>query len=190
MARPRKPTPVIPSKSMVAAATRFAATRTREHRPTMSWQQECYRHYSICGEARFAAQFFGHALSRARLTVSSPGDGGLQVQDGGPAVEGLMTLFNGPNGQAQMLNAVGTHLTISGECYLVGRSAQENEAVVGAPETAANDHDIWEIISPLEMTVTGGIWKIRYEESRPDIELTEDDVVIRIWNPHPARRME
>jgi len=34
----------------------------------------------------------------------------------------LKDLFNGKDGQAQMLESIGIHLTIAGECYLIGRN--------------------------------------------------------------------
>ena len=41
----------------------------RIYRPRPGLAAECYRHYAICGEARFAAKFFGHAVSRAVLVA-------------------------------------------------------------------------------------------------------------------------
>jgi hypothetical protein len=75
-----------------------------------------------------------------------------------------------------MLDALGTHLTIAGEAYLVGR--------------AVDEIDTWEIISCLEMQVAGTAWQINYGNGLPIIQLTENDVVIRIWLPSPARRIE
>lgn len=167
---------VIPTTSLVASAVRYPNKSARIYLPSKDWQVECYRHYAICGEARFAAKFFGQALSRATLEIALPTPDGPKVQTQGSAVEYLAALFNGKDGQAQMLEALGTHLTIAGECYLVGREV--------------DGEDVWEIVSVLEMHVAGNKWTIRYGDGMNDVVLTDDDVVIRIWMPNPGKRIE
>jgi hypothetical protein len=167
---------VIPTTSMVASATRYPGRAARIYQPRQDWQAECYRHYSICGEARFAAKFFGHAVSRAVLFAAETVQGSQQTVTNGPAADMLAALFNGRDGQTQMLDSIGTHLTIAGEAYLVGRSV---EGV-----------DTWEIVSCLEMQVAGTNWQINYGSGIPVVNLTDEDVVIRIWLPSPAHRIE
>jgi len=173
---PRKQPVVIPTTSLVASAVRYSGKAARIYQPNQDWQRECYRHYAICGEARFAAKFFGQALSRAVLKVQKKMRKGPVDVTTGPAVEILADLFNGKDGQAQMLEALGTHLTIAGECYLVGR--------------AVDGGDSWEIVSILEMQVSGTTWTIVYGDGLPPVTLTDNDVVIRIWNPFPPKRIE
>jgi hypothetical protein len=148
----------------------------RIYRPSQDWQNECYRHYAICGEARFAAKFFGNACSRAMLMVAEYRDGTYYEQSSGPGYAALTDLFNGKNGQKEMLEALGQHLTIAGEAYLVGRNVDGT--------------DVWEIVSCLEMKVSGDRWQIDYGDGRPPVNLSDQDVVIRIWLPAPGRRME
>lgn len=167
----------IPTASLVASAVRYPGKAPRAfHHPKQDWQGEAYRHYGICGEARFGAQFFGHALSRAVLGVGIVDDGQIVLQNSGRAAAQLAELFNGKDGQKQMLEAIGIHFTIAGECYLVGREHMGNE--------------VWEIVSCIEMQATGDTWRIDYGNGVPPIDLTEDDVVIRLWLPHPARKLE
>src|SRR5690348_84466 len=104
---------VIPSNSLVASAARYSGKAARIYQPNQDWQRECYRHYGICGEARFAAQFFGHALSRATLYTAKKDAQGLHPQTQGTAYDTLQALFNGNDGQAQMLTSIGVHLTIA-----------------------------------------------------------------------------
>lgn len=167
---------VIPTTSLVASAVRYDGKSARIYQPNQDWQREAYRHFAICGEARFAAKFFGQALSRATLAISRKTNKGLERKTGGKGVAFLAALFNGKDGQAQMLEALGTHLTIAGECYLVGRTV--------------NGEDMWEIVSILEMQVSGDRWTIRYGDGLPPVELDDSDVVIRIWQPHPGKRIE
>lgn len=185
MPRPKPEKTVIPSTALVASASRYTGTKPpRIYQRRADWQAECYRHYSICGEARFAAKFFGHAVSRAVLKPGVIKDG-IVTETDDPAINAqLGALFNGSNGQRQMLESIGIHLTIAGECYLIGRSdAGEEEGVTAG-------QDIWEIVSVLEISVTGTTWTIKYSDGRPPIELTDNDVVIRIWLPNPAMQIE
>lgn len=167
---------VIPTSSMVASATRYPGKAARIYQPRQDWQAECYRHYGICGEARFAAKFFGHSVSRATLFAATMVAGTTVATPAGEAADLVDALFNGRDGQTQMLDSIGTHLTIAGECYLVGRQV---EGV-----------DTWEIVSCLEMVVAGTSWQINYGSGIPAVSLTEEDVVIRIWLPSPAHRIE
>lgn len=162
--------------ALVASATRYPGKAARIYAPRQDWQTEAYRHYAICGEARFAAKFFGHAVSRAVLSIGDLVDGAMVEQKTGPAAVELDALFAGKDGQRQMLEAIGIHLTVGGECYLVGRTI---EGV-----------DVWEIVSCLEMKVAGDTWQIEYGRGVPVVTLTEEDVVIRIWLPSPGNRME
>jgi len=146
----------------------------RIYRPRQDWQAECYRQYGICGEARFAAKFFGNAVSRATLGVGQYVKGALREVSNGPGAAALADLFGGAAGQTQALQAIGMHLTIAGECYLVGLSATET----------------WEVVSCIEMQVSGTTWVINYGDGRPPVTLLETDVVIRIWLPSPARQIE
>ena len=166
---------VIPTTSMVASSVRYPGRAARIYRPNQDWQRECYRHFAICGEARFAARFFGSAVSRADLSTAILSQGIVEETPVGKSADTLAALFNGKDGQTQMLEAIGVHLTVGGECYLVGRSTDQG--------------DLWEIVSVLEMRVTGDNWSIDYGDGTV-IPLGDDDVVIRIWMPSPARRIE
>lgn len=170
---------VIPSNSLVASAARYPGKAPRIYIPRQDWQAECYRHYSICGEARFAAKFFGNAVSRAVLyTARADGPADTDPVETGPEADALAALFSGKDGQKEMLNSCGVHLTIAGECFLIGRTVEDQ------------DVDVWEIISVLEVRVNGDTWRIEYSDGRPPVDLTEDDVVIRIWLPSPDDRLK
>jgi hypothetical protein len=168
-----EPAPAV-ATALVASATRYPGKMERIYRPRQDWQAECYRHYSICGEARFAAKFFGNACSRAVLGVGQYVRGTLNDLTTGPAWEALGELFGGPAGQTQAMNAIGMHLTIAGECYLVGFGAT----------------NLWEVVSCVEMQVNGTTWTINYGDGRPPATLNDSDVVIRIWLPSPANQIE
>lgn len=192
MAKPKVPTPtanlpVIPTNSLVASAVRYTGKVPRIHNvQNQSWQLECYRHYAICGEARVAARFFGRALSRALLTTVRTTDGKSQVVRDGDVAALLDDLFNGKDGQAQMLESIGIHLTIAGECYLIGRAANTTDG----DGNVMSEEEIWEIVSVMEVKVNGQDWAIDYGDGHGLIPLTDTDTVIRIWQPNPAKRIE
>ncbi len=178
MPRPKSTAVAVPTtQSLVASSARYPGKGVRIFTQRQDWQRECYRHYAICGEARYGARFFGHALSRAFLSPAQLNDeGAVEYLEEGPAYDALADLFNGPDGQTQMLDAIGLHLTIAGECYLIGR-----HSITG---------DLWEVLSCLEVVVVGEQWQIQYGNGMPAIDLTEDDVVIRIWLPAPGKHIE
>lgn len=166
-----------PSTALVASAVKYPGKMTRVFRKeTTGWQREAWRHYDICSELRFAANWIGNALSRATL-VPATVTGGDVIKTEDPEIENLLAkLFGGPQGQAGMLGALGIHLTIAGEAFLVGRQV--------------SGQDVWEVVSIREIEVTGSQWAINYGNDTLPVNLTENDVVIRIWRPHPALRME
>lgn len=170
-----------PTYSAVASAVRYKGKVPRIYQAAEEWQKEAYRHYNICGEARFAANYFGHSLGRATLFASQD----IKTQEAltdGAAVEALDALFHGGEGQEQMLTAIGIHLTVAGCCYVVGRTEVDEEG---------EEHDVWEVVSVTEVQVAGTVWRIADRETPGKFnDLSEDDVVIRVWRPHPEHRMQ
>lgn len=164
---PRKDTGRMPVP-IVAAATRYEGRGRVEpiYRPDQQWQRECYRHYSICGEARFAAVFYSNAISRATFFAAS--QDGTPIEDG-EAADIVAVLDEG------IRKAIGLHLTIAGDCYLIGR--------------VIDGQDVWQVFSVLLVTSTGGRWTVDYGDGKK-IDLEEDDPIIRIWVPHPDKPIE
>lgn len=173
-----------PGLAAVASAVHYKGKAPRIFVPPKPWQQEAYRHYGICGEARFAAHWIANALSKVKLFPIESLDTKKRLTSG-PAVEAVADLFAGPNGQTQMMQALGLHLTIAGEAYIVGRQV---DAIAGFPGKA----DLWEVLAVTEIQVNGESWSITDPEdaTKADIPLTENDVVIRVWRPDPAKRRD
>lgn len=180
---------IIPSNALVASAVRYPGKAARIYVPAAPWQTECYRHYAICGEAAFAADYFGHAMSRAELFAADRVQGGWEpVKPGSKADQAMEQLFDGSEGQEAMLSAIGTHFTVAGECYLVGREAKGD--LYQDRKEAEEGEDIWEIVPITEMKKAGERWSISYGDGFADVELGEEAVVIRLWVPNPSKRME
>lgn len=174
----KKPQPT----AIIASAVRMPGSSNRMWVRKEGWQSAAWKMYDEVGELRYAANWVGNVLSRATLHAAKRNSFG-QVEPiiTGPAADYLHDLFNGPDGQAQMLKSIGIHLFIAGECYLVGR----------APIKARGEgkDDIWEIASTEEIKYGGGVWQIDYDDGLGPITLTDDDVVVRIWTPHPRKRI-
>ena len=149
------------------------------------WQAESWKMYDEIGELRYAANWFGNVLSRTMLHVvkKDQSTGTWEIVKIGSGVTALDELFGGADGQAEMLKSIGINFFVAGECYLVGRQPRpERDEQPG--------DDIWEIVSTEEMsTGSGGGWTITYDDGLPPITLGADEVVIRLWNPHPRKRM-
>jgi len=67
------------------------------------------------------------------------------------------------------------------ECYLIGRTRTEDE-----DGNIYDQGEVWEIVS-VEVKVTGTNWSIDYGDGAV-VNLSGDDIVIRIWQPNPAKR--
>lgn len=179
MARQRRieQAPIIPSNALVASAVQYPAKIDRAWYPTQqSWQIEAWRQYDLCPELRFAANWIGNALSRVTLGPGKVGDDGKIVRDDNTQISELLNLlFGGSDGQAAMLRSLGIHLTVAGEAYIIGRKAKGG--------------DIWEVIGSNELKVQGANWSIDYGSPTRPIPLADNDVIIRIWQPHPVKRI-
>jgi hypothetical protein len=111
-------------------------------------------------------------MGRASLYVA---DADGKKKTSGAAVDDLAALFAGADGQAGMLESVGVHLVVAGECYLVGRE------IDGA--------DVWEVLSSMEIQDGSSGWQILNEDGLW-IPLADNDTIIRVWKPKPDRRWE
>lgn len=191
MARRRQPVAPIPTPALVASSIRLSGKAARIYQGLEHWQTEVYRHFSICGEARYAATYYGHCLSKASLYAADVGEDGTEVRLP-PDSEAAMLLkapFSGRESEAAMLKAAGMHLSLAGEFYLIGRSLSEQEKE-DMPPGAITDEEVWEVVAVTEVRVKGNRWSIVYRDDRRDIDLSEDDVVIRVWSPRPGARMK
>jgi hypothetical protein len=170
-------------KALVASAVRMPGDVSRVYRKNADWQGEAWRHYDNCGELRYASNWQANVLSRATLHAAKRTPEGILASKEGPAVDAMVDLFDGPDGQSQMLSAIGLHLFVAGECYLVGRKPDPTRSERGA-------EDIWEIVGTEEMKHRGRRWSIDYGDGKPPLELGDDAVILRIWRPHPRKRIE
>lgn len=159
--------------SLIAAARRLTTRPaiSSSTRSTPGWASQAWEYYDLCGEYRYAADWVGAMLSKATLYVADAQNDGERVETG-PAFETLDALYGGVEGQSEMLKAFGVHLTVPGECYLVG--------------WVANGIDRWAVVASSELTSRGG----NYYISRKRLESETPPFVMRLWRPHPRRHNE
>lgn len=170
------------TKSLVASAARInldgVGWRTYKFGDD-TWQTEAWRLYDIVGELRFVANWIGSACSRVRIYVAEVDDNGrVQQEVSKKKVAGLAdTLFGSPPAKAEALRMLGINLTIAGDCFIVGRGADDV------------DSDEWYIVSTSELKR----WGNRLAQLDPDGTKEyldpKKDLVIRVWTPHPRRNL-
>jgi hypothetical protein len=144
-----------------------------------TWQTEAWRLYDIVGELRFLANWIGSACSRVRIYVAEVDDNGrVQKEVSKKKVAGLAdTLFGGPPAKAEALRMLGINLTIAGDCFIVGRGADDP------------DSDEWYIVSTSELKRWGSnIAQLNPDGSKEYLNPSKD-LVIRVWTPHPRRNL-
>jgi hypothetical protein len=157
----------------------------RPPRPTEAWQTEVWRLWDEVGEFQFATNWGANVCSRAtfKVMLRDPKTNVLSEADGThPAWALLDELTGGRDKQGEFIRQASLHLIVAGEGSLV------NRAVV--PEDGQNVPDtgyLWEVVGTEEIRFAGDKWWLHYEGAE-QIELDENDVVIRVWRPHPKNR--
>ena len=171
--------PAAPSHNSVVASAARIDTKMGVQSITgrdKEWQTTAYQMYDDVGEFRYACDWVGSMMSKAGIFATHKKDGVISPVVEGPAKEYVDALFNDDDGKSEMLRLIGIHLTIAGECFLVG---YDN------PDPFGDEEYIWHVASPLAIRRHGGStgkWAINNEP----IDLDPDDVlVIRLWRPHP-----
>lgn len=163
--------PVKSATAVIAAAKNYTGkVPTTGERPIIpeAWQELAWRFYDEVGEYRYSVNWVGNLLSRAKLHVLENG----KPTKNAVALELLEALFNGPEGQSEMLRQLGVHFTVAGDCYLVGMNTGEDEQddwLVGAASATRRDS-------------VDGTWRVDVEE------VPANSLIIRLWRPHPRVR--
>lgn len=176
--------PERPRRSLVASALRirfddssYASWRFRDE----SWQRELWRLYRITPELRAAASWVGQCCSRVRIYVADVDDlGRIQGETKNKQIQALSdTLLGGPTSKAEHLRMMGIDLSISGECYIVGR-----------PDDVSG-RDKWYIVTPTEfrrIRGSNGDWDWAWGPKGQPMKLDlEKQVITRVWTPDPER---
>ena len=170
MARTRRAAAPVPeSNTLIASAIRQPPVVRNATGKSQAWQAQAWNYYDSIGELRFVANWVGNVMSRAKLVVAKDIKGVLVVQHKGPAVDALEAYFGGRQGQEQMLQQSGVHLTVAGECQHVAHK------------------DTWATLSADRVTASGskGPLSADFGDGKKVPLSGKDDMAIRVWTPHP-----
>ena len=158
---------------LVASAIRLTGRgdgKSKKPVKAPAWNFRAWEFFDTIGEYRYAVTWVGNLLSRALLEVWEDG----KATTNKDALDALAALFGGPEGQREMLRQLGNHLTVAGDCYLVG-------------EDMGEEPDQWYVASATRITKTGdgdnATWKLGKSE-------LNDPLVIRVWRAHPNNEKE
>lgn len=169
---------VVPPLSMVASAAfvKRSPKKVRRSSTTREWQTRAWNYYDCTGELRYAATWFGNALSRATMRPARRNaKGEIEYINDGAVFEIATSMMGGIESQSSMLKAMGLHYFIAGEWFHIGREGEDGE-------------DLFEVAGVEELKQNSdGTWVLDYGDG-DTIELTDDDVTLRMWSPHPRRR--
>jgi hypothetical protein len=168
LALPQRSAFVRQPNALVASAARYDLREKGDKRKPKKihkegWQATAWGFYDTIGEYAYACNWVGNLLSKAVLVIYKNG----KPVSSGAAVDALKQLFGGQQGQSEMLRSFGIHLSVAGDCYLVGEANGEKP-------------DKWGIVSPQVVLQVGADWKIAGKELPGASTL-----VRRIWRPHP-----
>jgi len=146
-----------------AQSLRKTGRRTR----SSAWQNDLWDMYDQVPEFRAGCSWVGNLLSKAILYVAKNG----KPTTDKVALDALASLFNGPEGQEEMLRLLGINFTVAGEAF-----------VVGLPTEGDDD---WEVIAATE--VQGETTNsITIEGER----VPNGTLAIRLWKAHPRKSNE
>lgn len=167
--------------ALVASARNFStnlpsAAIRAQMRNGNGWQTSGWGFFDTCTEFHYAVTWVGNVLSKAKLTVSK--NGTLVDPANDPIAKGALDgLFGGPDGHSEMFRQFGLHLTVAGDCY-----------VIGGPDEDDPDKDQW-MIAPASQTTWDGAagnqtWKVA------GVLTYKNPLAIRIWRPHPVQPLQ
>lgn len=148
------------------------------------WQKVAWDYYDKVGELRYGANWIANVGAQAMLFAGRRGPDGNISRSAPSSIEArtLSDFFGGPEGQQGMLRSMSLHLTVAGEGYLVQRDPYEGEETEG--KAVGSDGSIYECLGTAEVSYSGDTWYVRKHDGS-NHALTEDDVIIRVWLPHP-----
>ena len=137
--------------------------------------------YSRIPELRYIARYVANSLSQARLFVGEVKSDPYNPERSKNRVanELLEGFAGGFEGQAELLDRLGLHLTITGDSILAGPN--KSGAKLSKP------FDRYRVWSTTEMTSRNGRIYIRKPAGLKDEPLPDGVTAIRIWHEHPAK---
>lgn len=138
--------------------------------------------YDKIPELRYIARYVANSLSQARLfvgEVQSDPFNPQKVDASHPANALLEGFAGGFEGQAELLDRLGLHLTVAGDSILAGPRNPDGPL----PKKPFDQYRIW---SSYEIYSSNGVLYWRRQGYKDQI-LPENAMAFRVWRSHPRR---
>lgn len=186
----RKPPSAVTAASQRLSNSDGALDKRPENYKVSEWQKQAWHFYDLIGELRYGARYYGNSLSQLRLHIGWKKDTGsapTYIDPENPpegfdrrqfavAEETLARLHTNEGSLEEILRQFGVNLFVAGEGYLVGRT----DPVSGGER--------WDFYSTEQLIWANGAWHLKesmYWRNHELIPLSDEDHVIRVWQPHP-----
>lgn len=137
-------------------------------------------YWSRIPELRYVSRYIANALSVATLYVGvadSSGAPPTRVPKTHPAYQLLEDFAGGYNGQKDILDRLGLHLTVAGDSVLIGPK--------NGKDTLEAPFDQWRVYSTEEVYSRQGNIYVRFPGNAKEVPIPDTALAIRIWRPHP-----
>lgn len=138
--------------------------------------------YSRIPELRYISRYVANSLSQARLFVGSVTADPYNPERVGPRHQAnavLESFAGGFEGQSELLDRLGLHLTITGDSVLAGPT--------NADRPGKAPFDRYRIYSTNEIYSRNGVLYYRRPGISKDEQLPAGVTAVRVWRPHPRR---
>ena len=166
--------------SLIASAVNMglSAEAWRNYRfSDEAWQREAWDFYDTNPQLHNAVDYIGAAASMIRIFVANVDDNGVrqgEVDDDAEVGALAEKLFGGPANKAEMLRGIAESLIVAGDCFIIGKSKRGGMS------------DKWWVAAPSEVRKNGDTVYVNMGRAVRE-ELTGNDIIIRVWTPHPRR---
>lgn len=180
----RKEAPAVhpPAKAVVASAVNISKTGVSAYRARKgddSWQREAWYQFDICGELRYATTWIANAISLASMYVAEvdPETGLITDATEDATVRAIgNSILGGHASRSQAQSTIALNWQIAGEVFILVRPSRGAEP------------DEWIVLSSTEVQEQGGSFKYEDPITGALIPMTSNDMLIRVWSPHPRKR--
>lgn len=159
--------------------------KTSSNVTTEAWQALAWSFYDDIGELRFGVNWLANALSRVNLVAAVPpasqGDEPSPIDlEKEPSmsrqVELVTEIAGGVAGQGQLLAAASRQLTVPGLGFILATA-----------DTLTDSFSSWRVLSNDEVRKRQDVIEVTNCETGEWYELTDDDLLIKVWRSHPRK---
>ena len=147
---------------------------------TDDWQNEVWYFYDAVGEFRSAVTWIANAVSRAGLHAADvdeqTGEPG-EITDDDRVQQIARAVLGGAEVRTSLMKMLAVQWQVPGESFIIVRPQ--------APRAGVAQPDKWLVLSGRRVTYNSAGWSFMDPETLQMISLTESDLLIRVWSPHP-----